>query len=170
MALMYGGMAGRMPQGAAPPMTDGPAPAPGGGLPLQGGPMRGGMGRVSPQEQRAGQMQAQIQQMQQKLQQLQSQYSMAAIQTNNPTQLMGMQSAIQQLQSQIQAAQQSAQREMAMEAMRMQNRAQMPGAGSMSVGGGGGAPNQGMIDQSQLISMLSGMFSPSGGSSPYGRY
>jgi hypothetical protein len=141
-----------------------------GGMPLQGGLMRGGMGRVSPQEQQASQMQAQIQQMQQQLQQMQSQYSMAAIQTNNPTQLAGMQSAIQSLQMQIQQAQQSAQRQMAMEAMKMQNRAQMPGVGSMGVNGGGGQPNQGMTDQSQIISMLSGMFSPSGGSSPYGRY
>lgn len=144
---MFGGGGGMMPPGTDAPVQGGQAPMPG--------------GVMSPSSIRgsgAFTAQSQIHQLEQQLLEMQRDYQMAAARTNNPQQLASMQFGLQQLQSQIEWAKQQQRQKYAMEALKMNQRANMPGAGSMGTHGRGGDPNQNYINQSQILQMMAGMF------------
>lgn len=148
---MPGMISGGMP-GMIPPQTDG-----GGGQ--QQGPGFGAFNLSRSPEYAAAQAQFQIRELEKKLMEAQRNYAIFASKTNNPQQLAAYQANLQQLQQQIEWAKQNARQKFAMEALKMQQASNMPGAGSVGVGqGSGGRPNQGYANQAQLLSMMAGMF------------
>lgn len=143
--------------GFMPPATD--APAQGGQAPMPGGVMSPNSIRNNS----AFQAQFQIQQLEQQLMDAQRQYAQMQTTTMNPQQLAAMQSGMQGLAQRLAQLKQGARNQFSMEALKMNQRANMPGAQDMGIGRGATQPNQGYINQSQLMQMMAALFGGAGG-------